>query len=111
MTETRCYFAGTEIAPDMAVKMEEAGLIHVGSGASGGRPLDPQYRNMPEGPWVLFQPGPGNIWIEKQEGNCPWCHAAWKLHLRPVWIRRDKRHICPHAPMPQEVTPDAPATV
>lgn len=111
MTETRCYAFGTEIAPEMADEMERHGQIHVASGASGGRPHDPQYRDVPEGPWVLFTAGPGNVWIEKQEGTCPWCNAAWKLHLRPVWIRKDKRHICPHAPQPQEMVPDAPATV
>ncbi|QZE10385.1 hypothetical protein SEA_SCOOBYDOOBYDOO_34 [Mycobacterium phage ScoobyDoobyDoo] len=74
-------------------------------GASGGRPDDPQYRDIPEGPYTVFKPGPGNVFIEKQSGWCPWCKREWKTHLRPVWIRKHKDHTCPQAPQPKEVLP------
>lgn len=95
----RNFFEGVQVSDEKAQWLESTGQAHVSGGGSGGRPNNFDYRDVAEGPWILFRPGPGNVWIENQIGTCIECGHPWREHLRPVWIRRDKDHTCINAPM------------
>jgi hypothetical protein len=98
--ELRNFFEGVQISDEKARQLEDTGQAHVSGGASGGRPPGFAYRGVPEGPWVRLVPGPGNGWIEQQDGTCSECSRPWREHLRPLWIRADESHDCINAPMP-----------
>lgn len=95
----RYFFEGAQISEEKAQWLEDTGQAHINSGASGGRPPQYSYRNIPEGAWALLTTGPGNSWIEKQPGECPDCHRPWKEHLKPVWVRPTEL-FCTSAPSP-----------
>ncbi|MBB3752410.1 hypothetical protein FHT44_004922 [Mycolicibacterium sp. BK634] len=99
----RWFFAGTEISEEKALWLEDSGQAHVAQGSSGGArslPVGEVFTDdeKPDGPWCLMKAGPGNVWIEKREGDCPECGQPWKTHLRPVWVRKDKDHRCVETP-------------
>jgi hypothetical protein len=102
--DVRNFFEGEQITVEQAQRLEDTGQGHVSTAASGGRPPGFRYRDVPEGPWIRWVSGPGNIWIERQESACFDCGKPWREHLRPIWIRPDKDHQCVNQPASGSLT-------
>jgi hypothetical protein len=56
----KIFYNGREIPEAYALFLEDNGQAHVVRGASGGQ------EGTPEEAWMRMEPGPSNVWLEKQ---------------------------------------------